>query len=235
MDFGRGGVAAIALAQRLVAPGGRLLLTNVVMSDPTVFGGKNAATISAEQALADSLLERERRVLEFERRRSGRGAGARIELRSVPAASTGRGLGFVAQRRNADLIVVGARAPSRRRRVLGAGGIPRVLRSAPDGVAIAIAPAGYVGADPAQIVNVVDNRDPEGERALDVARRLSESHQARLVRTGARKLERMSREGDLLVTSRHQLSRRGRRLSVVGCPVLAVGTLVSVPNLIRSG
>jgi hypothetical protein len=234
VDFGPSGLAAIALAQRLVTHGGRLLLTNVVMSDPVVFGGKTAATVSAEQARAEALLERERQMLEFKRRTSGRDAGLRIELCCVPAASTGRGLGFVSQQRGADLIVVGAPAPSRRGRVLGARGIPGVLRSAPDGVAIAIAPSGYVGAERPQTVHVVD-ADPEGERALNVARWVSEFHQARLVRAGAPKHERMSREADLLVTGRHFVSRRRHLLAFAGCPMLAVGAPVSTVSLIRSG
>jgi hypothetical protein len=235
VDFGRSGLAAIALARRLVAPAGRLLLTNVVMSDPMVFGGKSAATLSGELALADALLERERRVLELERRRSGWGDGIEVELCCVPAASTGRGLGFVAQRRGADLIVAGAPAPGLRRRVLGGGDLGGVPRRAPDGIAIAIAPEGYAGGDRPQTVNVVDDDDPDGGRALDVARWLAKVHDAGLVRTDARELASMGGEGDLLVTSRRFLSRRRRRLSIAGCPVLAVSALVNVPDLTRSG
>lgn len=136
VDFGPGGSDAIALAADLVAPGGRLTLTYVLPSDPRVFGAETESDMAARMSVSRELLRRENALLTLGRR--GRRVRARrIDVLVVPAASVARGLEFVARRRNADLIVLGASRRGRLERLLTGEVTGAVLTRARCPVAVA--------------------------------------------------------------------------------------------------
>jgi nucleotide-binding universal stress UspA family protein len=138
VDFGPGGDAALALALRLGAGHGRLTLTNIVLSDPTVLRGERDAMVAAERLRTLSLLDRERALAVLDR---GGDSPLRIETCALIAASAGRGLLAVAVRRRADLIAVGESGHRGLARVLLGDATRRVLRGA--ACAVAVAPRGY--------------------------------------------------------------------------------------------
>jgi len=140
VNFGPGGDAAVALALALISPEGRMTLTNIVPSDPTVFRGRRDDMLLAECARSLSLLERERSLVHLT---LGGEAPFRIETSALAAASPGRGLHAVAGRRRADLIVVGASRQGGLGRVLLGDDTRSTLRGAQ--CAVAVAPRGYEG------------------------------------------------------------------------------------------
>jgi nucleotide-binding universal stress UspA family protein len=152
VNFGAGGDAAVALALRLASREGRVTLTNIVPSDPTVFRGRRDDMVAAERARSLSLLERERSLV----RLSLTGDPPRqIETCALVAASAGRGLHAVAQHLRADAIVVGASRQAGLGRVLFGDDARSTIRGAP--CAVAVAPRDYAGDRPLRRISAGDD------------------------------------------------------------------------------
>ena len=162
VDGYQGGRDAIALARQLAAPGAKLTLAHVYGAH-TIGGlapGMSALELEAgEQTLSLALRDSE--------------LSAETEL--VYSASVGRGLHELADRLNADLLVVG----SSRRALLGRVMVGDDARAALNGApcAIAIASRAYAQA-PRQLLRLGVGYDdsPESARALDAARALAERY-----------------------------------------------------------
>jgi len=141
---------AIALAGRLVDPGGRLTLAHV-----------HRGEVAEEREGSLELLERERAA-----------SGVEAELVSVASARPGRGRHEQAEELDADLLVVGSCS----RGVLGRAMLGDDTRAALDGApcAVAVATRGYAE-HPVPIANVgvAYNGSPESIAALDAARELA--------------------------------------------------------------
>ena len=171
VDFGPGGDDALALARSLMAEGGRLTLMNVVRSDPHVFGGLSPVAVAQERARSLDLLDRERKLLELSDRQAGHRTSVRPGIRSIYAASVGRGLSFTAAKEKTDLLVVGTTRQGRLGRMLLGDDTAAVLRGAP--CSVAVAPAGPVRGRRLTTIGVVYDGSPEGRYAVEVARALA--------------------------------------------------------------
>jgi len=141
---------AVALADRLRAPDGKLTLAFVL-------GGDTAEDI----ADSEKLLERERAALDVE-----------AELLKVISSAPGRGLHEQAERKGADLLVVGSCSHGTFGRAMLGDDTRAALNGAP--CAVAVAARGYAE-HPAAISNigVAYNQSPESATALAVARELA--------------------------------------------------------------
>ena len=124
VDGRPGGRDAIALAQRLAAPGARFTLAHVVAGGPVAWWRHNLA--------AERVFDREASMLDAERRT----AAMHADIVCVGGVAPGRGLHALARERAADLIVIGCS----RRALLG-----RDARASLDAAPcpVAIAPHGY--------------------------------------------------------------------------------------------
>jgi nucleotide-binding universal stress UspA family protein len=230
VNFGPGGDEAIALAAQLVSRTGRLTLTHIVASDPTVARGQRDDDIALERARSLGLLERERSLMHLDR--TTRERPVRIEVCALPAASTGRGLHAAALTRRADLIVAGATRHGRVGGVLFGDGTCGVLRAAP--CSVAVAPRGYTGDRPLRRIGAGDDRPAGDGRAWEVARALAaRDHLEIEVAPGGEltELAAFSREVDLLVLAspypgrwrRRAAQRRpGRLARQAACPLLVI-------------
>jgi nucleotide-binding universal stress UspA family protein len=158
-----GGRDAIAVAQMLLAEGGELTLAHVFHEDPPGPYRWTDAPVAEDRKQARELLER-----------AAREAGVEAHLRWRGETSVGRGLHEIAEMMRADLLVVG----SSRHGLLGRAALGHDTRAALNGApcAIAIAPVGYASEAPAVIreIGVGFDGSPESERALMVARGLTE-------------------------------------------------------------
>jgi nucleotide-binding universal stress UspA family protein len=163
-----GGHDAAALATRLVAPEGELILAHVYPGD--------------------GRLRRQTSTLEYETRQKQRGrellteardqAGMSAELRCVESASAGRGLHELAERMGVDLLVVGSSRRGMFGTVLG-DDTRESLNGAP--CAVAVAPAGCATSPGViQEIGVAYNGSVESEHAVAVARVLAVQYGARL-------------------------------------------------------
>ncbi|HEX5225864.1 MAG TPA: universal stress protein [Solirubrobacteraceae bacterium] len=168
VDGTTGGRDAIAFAQRLAGPDARITLVyvrggaNVLRSA----GGRGAGLAEDESR---ALLARERDTAEM---------GA--ELASVEASSPGAGLHAEAERRAADLIVVGSSA----RGLIGRAMLGDDTRGALNGApcAVAIACRGYDEHPfPVARIGVAYNGSPESERALAAAGRIASETRAEVI------------------------------------------------------
>ena len=159
VDGDSGGRDAIAVARLLVAADGRLALAHV--HELTPVRGASGAYGSAESAESMRLLEAERAA-----------AGVDADLLTVTASSVGRGLHYLAEAQQADLLSVGSSTRSFVGRVL-VGDLSRAaLVGAP--CAVAVAPLGYAdGGSAIARVGVGYDGSPESERALAFARGLA--------------------------------------------------------------
>src|ERR1700748_3790839 len=90
VDFGPASPEAIALAQSLLAPRGRLTLAHVVMSDPRVFGASSAGDVAQERALSVALLERERSLVFVGDHAARGGEIPQVRILSLVGGSAGR-------------------------------------------------------------------------------------------------------------------------------------------------
>lgn len=155
---------AIALALRLLEPGGELTLAHVHAREPIPAPDDG----SARRGRSQSLLERERALS---------GAAARIE--SCSASSVAKGLHALASRTGAELIVVGSCSRGLVGRVFAGDDARATLVGAP--CAVATAPRGYAE-HPSDIVAVGVGYDgsSESEAALAAGRALAAAHGARL-------------------------------------------------------
>jgi nucleotide-binding universal stress UspA family protein len=176
------GQDAIALANALVAPAGRLTLAHVITTEPYVYRGATGRYEAAEQAQAMEEREQERalEVLRNARDRSGLvDAGREFTLRWVRSASVGRGLHELAELERADLLVLGSSRQSLLGRVAIRDDTHAALNGAP--CAVAIAPAGFTEQTLAvREVGVGYDGSAESAYALEVARTLAAQWGARL-------------------------------------------------------
>jgi nucleotide-binding universal stress UspA family protein len=157
---------AVALARLLVAPGEPLTLVHV-------YNLRNADAASApfggaEREGALLLLEQERKV-----------TGVDAKLIPLAAPSVGRGLHYLANTHNADLLAVGSCERGFVGRVMVGDDTRAALTGAP--CAVAIAPLGYAdAAGPIATIGVGYDGSPESEAALALARQLAGRHGAAL-------------------------------------------------------
>jgi nucleotide-binding universal stress UspA family protein len=166
VDGGSTGRDAVAVARLLVAADGRLVLSHV--HELTPVRGASGAYGPAETEESMRLLEHEREA-----------TGVDAELLPITASSVGRGLHYLAETREADLLSVGSNPRSLAGRVL-IGDVTRAsLIGAP--CAVAVAPLGYAsGAGGIAKVGVGYDGSPESEAALASARELAAGHGAAL-------------------------------------------------------
>lgn len=162
-----GGRDAIDLARNLLAPAGELTLAYVYSRDLVsrdVMPGVEA--VEAERAA--ELLERARRE-----------AGTPAIPYYIGSSSVGRGLHELADRIEADLLVVGSTRHGLLGRVLIADDTQDALNAAP--CAIAVAPAGYARSSASlRRIGVGYDGSPESEHALALARDLARECDAEL-------------------------------------------------------
>jgi nucleotide-binding universal stress UspA family protein len=168
VDGDPSGHDAVAVAGLLVAQDGHLALAHVYELTP--FRGASGAYGPLER-------DESRRLLEETRQATGT---ADAELIDITASSVGRGLHYLAETRDADLLVVGSSARTPVGRVL-LGDITRAaLSGAP--CAVAVAPLGYARAGDPTIARVGVGYDGTAESAvaLAFARDLAATHGASL-------------------------------------------------------
>jgi nucleotide-binding universal stress UspA family protein len=170
VDGGPGGRDAIALATRLTAPNGRLGLAHVYNQ---TISGMMAYAITGTNAHADR--DQAMQLLE----RDSEATGVQARLICQPSSSMGRGLHDVAERTQADLLVVGSSRRGFPGRVLTGDGTHATLNGAP--CAVAIAPVGYADtAGPIATIGVAYCETPDSQAALALARDLAPTCDARL-------------------------------------------------------
>ena len=179
VDESSGGRDAIALAQQLVAPDGKLTLAHVVSISAWEPLASRAAYVArermktGEEDRAGELLRTARDQLGTASQRSA------TSTRIVWSPSVGRGLHELAESEGADLLVLG----SSRRGMLGRLLVGDQTRAALNGApcAVAVAPAGYCDHfGPVRRIGVGYDGSPESVTALEVARRLAAAHHAEL-------------------------------------------------------
>jgi nucleotide-binding universal stress UspA family protein len=158
---------AIALAAQLVEPRGRLTLAHVYHDVPL-----------SPLAVAGMLVEEQPKEMEMlERERAQCGVGA--ELIAVPARTPGQGLHEEAERRGADLLVLGTCRHGIVGRVILGNDTRDAINGAP--CAIAVAPLGYAeDPKPIQTVGVGYDHSRESEAALEAAKELAHSLHAKV-------------------------------------------------------
>lgn len=166
VDGRAGGRDAIALARMLSGGETRLMLAHVHRGAPVQAGATSgdASPPSEHQTEAEALLERQRADAEVE-----------AELIPVGASSIGRGLDQLAEREEADLIVVG----SSHRGFLGRVFIGDDTRDALNGAscAIGVAPVAYAqGMASMRTIGVGYDDSAESEAALQISRQLAREH-----------------------------------------------------------
>lgn len=165
VDGHQGGRDAIALATQLAAPGAEITLAHVYGAG--LMPGRGAALLLAgELEDAEELLERER-------------AAASLDAHIMPCAehSVGRGLHEAAERRAADLLVVGSCHRGLVGRVLIGDDTSGALNGAP--CAVAIAPLGYDASfHRISSIGIGYDGSPESGPALAAARELAARHGA---------------------------------------------------------
>ncbi|HET8977215.1 MAG TPA: universal stress protein [Solirubrobacteraceae bacterium] len=206
LDFGPGGQEALALARALVAPGGRLTLAHVAAGDPSRFRGQSAQFVTQERSRILDRLDRERRRVSavVDEARDGDGRRLRVTTACAFAASVGRGLHFIAQDAGADLVVVGASRRGAVGRILFGDDTKAVLRGSP--CPVAVAPAGYAGAEPLRLIGVGYDGSAESRRAVEAARELATDHGAALA--GVTVVSAVSGAGPLPIQEAREAERR---------------------------
>jgi len=168
VDARQGGRDAIALAKQLVAQDGELAFAYVYRSDRMPVRGSSGAFEASERQRGLDLLSTARVE-----------SNVQAKLLAAGSPSVGRGLHELADRENADLLVVGSTRHGLIGRVLIGDDTRAALGGAP--CAIAIAPAGYAER-PSTLseIGVGFNESAESEHALSVARLLAAEHGARV-------------------------------------------------------
>jgi nucleotide-binding universal stress UspA family protein len=157
---------AIALAEQLLAPGGRMTLANVVLVPSPIYHNFHATPVWKQRR---AMLEREREAI-----------GVAAELTGMFAASVGSGLHQLAEDYDADLLVVGSSGRGRVGRALGGDDARDTVSGAT--CPVAVAPYGYADhAGPIRIVGVGYDGSAEAKASLAVARELADATGARLV------------------------------------------------------
>ena len=169
VDGRLGGRDAIALAQRLAGPDGAITLANVFPGRNNPIRAVTPGKVEEDRQAALALLERER-------------DDARVgtaELAAVEAPRPGRGLHEEAQRRDADLLVLGTSHHGAIGRTFLGNDTRAALEGAP--CAVAVAPAGFSEqARPFATIGVGYDGSPESEAAIAVAKELAAPTNARV-------------------------------------------------------
>jgi nucleotide-binding universal stress UspA family protein len=162
VDGRSGGRDAIVLAQRLVRPGGQMMLAHVC--GDRALAGRGVRPAGGHHAAAETLLMRERRQ-----------AGVEAELVVTGDRAPGRALQGLAEGHGADLMVVGSSHRGAIGRVLLGDDSLAALSGSP--CAVAIAPAGYGSRPwPIKTIGVGSDGSPESELALQAGRELASRH-----------------------------------------------------------
>jgi nucleotide-binding universal stress UspA family protein len=159
---------AIALAERLKDPTGKLTLAHVHTSELLPSHAITPGLLAEERRASAELLEEEHAT-----------TGVTAEVVSISAGSPGRGLHEHSEEEGADLLVVG----SCHRGVLGRAMLGDDTRAALNGApcAVAVAPAGYAEhAGPIADIGLAYNGSPESLAALAEARDLAAATGARI-------------------------------------------------------
>jgi nucleotide-binding universal stress UspA family protein len=168
VDGGPTGRDAIWLAVALAEPGARLTLTHVHGGEIAPGGVFGRAFGAAGPEAAQRLLEKERDAAEVD-----------AELIHVSARSVGRGLHALAEKRGADLLVVGSHTRGPVGRVLMSDETRASLSGAP--CAVAIAPRGYIAHNTGFATVGVGYDYSGGSRAaLAAARELAARHGSKI-------------------------------------------------------
>jgi nucleotide-binding universal stress UspA family protein len=168
IDEHEGGRDAIALGKKLLSLDGEMSLAYVHGGDPYVYRSTNPAYDGAERDRALALLEKTRAEEELD-----------ANLRFIGSSSVGRGLHELAERAEADLLVVGSCRRGLLGRVLVADDTRAALNGAP--CAVAVAPAGYATeSEVIREIGVAYDGSPESIHALELARELATGLGARL-------------------------------------------------------
>lgn len=179
VDEASGGRDALALAQQLVAPDGKLTLAHVVSISVWEPLASRAAYMARDRAKpgeedrAEGLLRNASDQAGIASRRLA------ISTRVLWSPSVGRGLHELAESEGADLLVLGSSHRGMLGRVLVGDQTRAALNGAP--CAVAVAPAGYrdhfgaIGR-----IGVGYDGSLESETALELARRLAAAHHAEL-------------------------------------------------------
>jgi nucleotide-binding universal stress UspA family protein len=162
VDGDWGGADAIALGARLLAPGAGLTLVHVRHGAPPgahaarADGPERASAEAGGAAAPEPMLAKARAE-----------AGVDAQLRTVDAASPGRGLHEQAERQGADLIVVG----SSRHGLIGRAMLGDAVRGALNGApcAVAVAARGYAE-DPTPLAKIGVGYDGSAESRAALAR-----------------------------------------------------------------
>jgi nucleotide-binding universal stress UspA family protein len=167
VDGGPASRDAVAVARVLLTADAHLVLANVHVLTPV--RGASGAYGVAETGESLQLLEQERAA-----------AGVEAELLTVTASSAGRGLHYLAEAHDADLLCVGSNSRSFAGRVFIGDATRAALIGAP--CAVAVAPLGYAHETGGiKRVGVGYDGSPESEAALAFARELAARDGAALV------------------------------------------------------
>jgi nucleotide-binding universal stress UspA family protein len=161
VDGRSNGRDAVALATRLIEPGGTLTLAHVHSGEVGPLHARTPSLAAHEREASQLLLEQERVASDVEAR-----------LVSVVAASPGRGLHQQADAEGTDLLVVGSCCHG----VLGRAMLGNDTRGALNGApcAVAIAPRGYAQSHRAiGRIGVAYNGSEESKTALSASRELA--------------------------------------------------------------
>lgn len=159
-DGSPGADEAVALAQQLRAPDGRLVLVSAFMIS------RGYASPVAPFAYADWLKQEAEQHLHAAEK--GIGTDVEYEQHTMAAGSAAEALDDVARRVDADLIVIGPSHRSALARFTGRCTVQRMLHGAPCAVAVASSGQNRRFGDAPGIAVAYDG-SPESEYALDVA------------------------------------------------------------------
>jgi nucleotide-binding universal stress UspA family protein len=169
VDGGAGDADAIALARQLADPGATLVLTGVVDSGPT---GSRGANLDFDRVMRDDFAAVTRRLSD-----TLTGGSAQTEV--IMAASVAHGLLEAAERRHADLIVVGSSRRGALGRVMAGDDARAMVRIADRPVAVA--PADYAKHRGAiALIGAGYDGDDVAQNALETARQIAREAGARV-------------------------------------------------------
>ena len=159
---------AVALATRLLTPGGRLTLAHVRAGELQPLHAATPGMVAEEHAASQKLLEDERDAIELP-----------VTLISIVGSNPGRELHRQAEEQGADLIAVGSSRRGYIGRVMLGDDTRGALNGAP--CAVAIASRGYAESPkPIADIGVGYNGSPEAKAALEMALRVAAPTRARV-------------------------------------------------------
>jgi nucleotide-binding universal stress UspA family protein len=206
VDGEEGGRDAIALAECLRSREGEVAFAYVYESDSRAWTGSTSAFELAERERAGDLLLK-----------ATQESGVDAQIRRRKSSSVGRGLHELAERLEADLLVIGSSARGLAHRVLVGDETRAALNGAP--CPVALAPVGFRTHPPVvREIGVGYDGSPESQHALAIGRELATAHGAKLsafqaVSLPARFARRAADEGtsvqDMVDEARERISALG--------------------------